>query len=530
MLTGKPILPPKWVFEPWAGGGMGRWSKGPLKNNILEIVGVIKIFEELDIPHSALYAEGARPDAKLFSEAALRNIKLLSWEYPAISSENAAKLLSNTPFEELPLLKITGMEKFEKNPPSYIDFTHPKAIDLLRSHWKERINAGIAGTMVDFGDLVPDQAIFFNGQKGDEMHNFYLYYYTKSYNYLFKEARGDDFVLFQRGAAPGSQTFACCFAGDHSATFVGLTSVIYGGLSIAACGFPFWGSDIGGYLGFSDEDVYIRWVEFGCFSPIMRFHGTEPREPWEYSNEAVEIYKRYIWIRENLLDYSYSIAVNAHNTGIPMIRTLGMEFPDNRDISICSDQYFYGKDLMVAPVHEAAISRQVIFPPGKWVNLWNGEIIEGSCSKNVDAPLNEIPVFLRDGAVVPVRLNESLEWGMSMTKSCISALVITPPDRKKLLYCYETSTRCSFIPLTPEKYGFEVDINGRPETIYIIVYGINKDVIDEIVINGNKLCEFEMKQCLYDQYGWYYAGMKLIIHIPHSGMLKVNIRLCEKVL
>jgi len=179
----------------------------------------------------------------------------------------------------------------------YFDFTDPAALDLLRVYWAQRLDLGVAGTMVDFGDLVPRDALFHDGSTGEQMHNWYAHLYHRYMHQVFEERRGDDHVLFSRGASPGSQADVSQMAGDHASNFRGLDESIAGGLSISASGFSNWGADVGGYEGKPDEEVYERWIEFGAFSPLMRFHGTEPREPWFYSDAAIATYKKYAWLR-----------------------------------------------------------------------------------------------------------------------------------------------------------------------------------------------------------------------------------------
>ena len=164
------------------------------------------------------------------------------------------------------------------------------------------------------------------------MHNGYAYEYAKGYRKLFYERYGEDHVLYTRGAAPGSQSCGCQFAGDHVTSFLGMTYALRGGLTAAASGLPFWDVDVTGYDGFSDEETYLRWTEWAAFCPIMRYHGTEPREPWEYNEGTVQIYKRYELLRENLLPYSYGLAVYEHETGMPMMRPLSMELPGKPEV------------------------------------------------------------------------------------------------------------------------------------------------------------------------------------------------------
>ncbi len=145
-LTGKPILPPKWAFEPWMGRTGRGWNK-PSQNQVAEEEKVIKQFEKLDIPHSAIYAEGNPESPELNAFAAARHIKVLSWFYPVISESQQAKLMPEIPSVELPVLRT-------KDPWQHVDFTNPNALELFRRWWKHRLDVGVAGSMVDFGDRI----------------------------------------------------------------------------------------------------------------------------------------------------------------------------------------------------------------------------------------------------------------------------------------------------------------------------------------------------------------------------------------
>ena len=483
-LTGAPLLPPRWVFEPWAGGGAGRWYHGPLKDLCREQMAVLERFEELDIPHSGFYAEGAGAGwigrggkeelYKIVDFAGGKGIRVFSWQYPDISRETAGALLPKVPQEELPVTENLTDGLCPEHPlPRVIDFTHPRAMELLKAQWAERLDAGIRGSMVDFGDVVPDEAVFYDGRRGAEMHNGYAYEYARSYRELFEERYGEDHVLFTRGAAAGSQHFACQFGGDQQANFLGMTYAIYGGLSAAASGLPFWGVDAGGYDGFGDEETYIRWTEYACFCPLMRYHGTKPREPWEYSPETVEIYRFYAWLRENLLPYSYDWAVHAHVEGIPMMLPMAMAFPGQGEILGCDDQYLFGKYLLVAPVHSESCVRRISFPRGRWVSFWdNKECVEGPVSVEREVPLGSIPVYLRAGALIPLQLNGSLEPGRSMSGSRKNALLITPPEEDGGDCWYRSSSDVSHYCFRRKKEGFELLCDGMGEIQYLILKGL----------------------------------------------------------
>ena len=162
--------------------------------------------------------------------------------------------------------------------------------------------------------MVPDAAVFYDGKHGAEMHNFYSYEYHKTVSEYYRERRGDDFILYGRAATPGDQHWVGQFAGDHSSNFDGLKAVLTGALSLCSCGFSTWGSDLGGYFGLPEPAVYMRWIEFGCFSAIWRPHGKATRDPWYFGDAAVASYKYDAWVRENILNYTYNAAAVSHDT------------------------------------------------------------------------------------------------------------------------------------------------------------------------------------------------------------------------
>ncbi|MGN0315061.1 MAG: TIM-barrel domain-containing protein [Fusicatenibacter sp.] len=509
-LTGFPILPPEWVFEPWAGGGGGRWKRGPMQDIVAEQMAVMKKFNELDIPHSGFYAEGAGADFhgeykkeelyKVVSYGAAHGFKVFSWQFPNMPPEQAKKLLPDCEKEQLP---VTVNEKDpDQKLPVYIDFTHPRAEELLKAQWKDRLDAGIRGSMVDFGDIVPDEAVFYDGRRGDEMHNAYAYQYAENYRKLFEKKYGDDHVLYTRGAAPGSQHFTCQFGGDQLTSFLGLKYAIAGGLSAAASGLPFWGVDAGGYDGFPDQETYIRWTEYAAFCPIMRYHGTEPREPWEYDDFTVRLYRFYAWLRENLQPYLVSAAVEAHNTGIPVMRPLMMIYPENKDAAAVWDEYLFGPNLLVAPVSDETEERSVYFPAGNWTSLWNsGEVISGPSQIAVNVPIDRIPVYVREGSFVSLHLNENLAFGESMTRSRTGALLITLSDKDSCETIFERSGARIQCSLERGEESCRIRIFGGTVGPYFLISG-DRNLSGGWTVNGRVLPRVPSKEALYFQEGY----------------------------
>lgn len=526
-LTGKPILPPKWAFEPWM-GRTGRGWNAPSHNAVAEEESVTKRFAALDIPHSALYSEGPGADTPALNQfMAARGIKVLSWFWPVISEHDQAKLLPDVPTNELPLLNA-GNERATLEL-GYVDFSNPNAIELMRRWWRRRLSLGVAGSMVDFGDRVPETAIFHDGKRGDQMHNFYAFDYHRTCNEAFREKRGDDFILFGRAAAPGDQQWVGQFAGDHPANFRGLQSTLTGALNLCACGFSTWGSDLGGFLGWPEPAVYMRWTQFGCFSPLMRCHGRTPREPWNYGEAAVANYKFCVWVRENLLDYIYNAAAYAHETGIPIMRSLAMAYPDDRSVVGNCDEFMFGPDLLVAPVLTEDNNKTIAFPSGTWTDMWNGEMVQGPTNFTKYVPLNAIPVYLKSGSMVPVSLNPNLQFGQSMSAGSVKALIVTPPERdEQAQFEYEAEPISSQparpmsaadVKLRPKKNGLGMTLNHiSPD--YLLVYGLK--TVRSITVNGKRLSETSVKTFASMQTGWEAdsTSNRIIIRLPpnRAGM------------
>ncbi len=512
-LTGRTLLPPKWVFEPWMGRGGGAWASDQLHDAVAEEQNVTKRFAELDIPHSAIYAEG--PSALspvLIQFMAAREIRVLGYFMPAISSSRQQSLMPSLQPDELPVLNC-GADHRNRDI-EYVDFTNPNALELCRQELRQALDLGEAGSMVDYGDLVPDEATFYDGERGAEMHNFYYYDYQRTISEVFREKRENDFILFARGAAPGTQRWVGQFAGDHPANFSGLKHVMTGALNLCACGFSNWGSDLGGYFGFPQPAVYMRWFQFGCFSPLMRPHGTAPREPWFFGEAAVTNYKFLAWTRQNILNYIYNAATIAHETGTPIMRSMPLAFPNDRNLVAVADQYMFGPDLLVAPVVNEDNVRVIVFPSGVWTNLWDGKTVSGPATLKVDAPLDTIPVYLKPGAVLPVQLNRELQFGKSMTSGRVNALLVTVPNENQKIGLLNARGELANVVAQSKAGGISWIIENLPEMSHVLVYGIAS--ASSVTVDGEVLPRVTTASLESMAIGWATdsAGNRFVIHLP----------------
>jgi alpha-D-xyloside xylohydrolase len=230
-------------------------------------------------------------------------------------------------------------------------------------------------------------------------------------------------VLLCRSAWAGQQRYpAAVWSGDIPPTWDSLRRQVRAGLSIAVAGIPWWTTDIGGFHGgdAADEEyreLMVRWFQFGAFCPLFRLHGNrEPRTPtgwnmtggpnevWAFGEEAYEIIRDVMLMRERLRPYLHAQLDRASTEGLPAMRPLFVDFPDDDRAWTVEDQFMFGSDVLVAPVLEAGTRRRELYLPAgaRWTHAWSGTERDGGATVTDDAPLAEIPVYLRDDTQVPV--------------------------------------------------------------------------------------------------------------------------------
>ena len=466
-LTGKSALPPKWAFSYMAGNHGKVWGKNndPVQN--LKIV--MEKYNALGTIPSAVYGEyGPEYAEESYSVVAQYGSRMIGWQDSGMYFSSIDKYMDGID-GEYPLIKTLYNNKTYMSGgtsgDAYIDFTNPLGKLLFKNRILQRVSWGWKGGMIDFGDDVLVDSISYNGMTGDQMHNLYPYYYTKSVSEALKESIGDDYFAFSRSGYAGSQKYMAVFTGDHPSTFQGLKQSLYGGLSLSSSGYSIWGSDLGGHgktLSINDADLYRRWLQFATFSPLMRAHGLTDRNPWSYTElnssgltDMTEEFKKYYWIRENFVDAIYSSAIKSSIDGSAMTQPLMNAFSNQSALYSVEDEYMFCDELLVAPVTEAnTTSRNVVLPSGSWVNFWTGEEVEGGSTVNVSADKSTIPLFLRSSAVMPVRLNSDFSFGTDLNDSeIINALMLTEAEETRNVTVYSSET-------DSEKYIISKTANG----------------------------------------------------------------------
>lgn len=284
-----------------------------------------------------------------------------------------------------------------------VDFTSAAATEWYQSKLRTLISQGVDCFKTDFGERIPVDVVWADGTPPSQMHNLYTHLFNRAVHDVLVEARGEgDAVLFARSATAGGQTMPVHWGGDSTSTFVSMAETLRGGLSLALSGFAHWSHDIGGFEGTPDPAVYKRWTAFGLLSSHSRFHGSRSyRVPWSFDEEAVEVTRRFTHLKMQLMPYLFQAGQEAAASGIPLMRPMILEFPDDPAVAYLDRQYMLGPDILVAPVFSADGDVDLYLPDGEWTHLLTGERVTGGGWRHERHGFDSLPVYVRPGAVIP---------------------------------------------------------------------------------------------------------------------------------
>jgi alpha-D-xyloside xylohydrolase len=283
-----------------------------------------------------------------------------------------------------------------------VDFTEAQAVRFWQDQMRAAVRRGVAGFKADDGEDIHADDVFSDGRRGWQLHNAYPTLYGRALTELLDQ-EGIAGMLWARSGGLGSERTPALWAGDQYAEWAQLRRLVPAGLSASLSGMPFWGHDIGGYLGTPTPELYIRWLQFGAFSPLMQYHGMTPREPWCFGAQAEQAYDLLVRVRMALQPLLAALGEEAATTGLPIMRPMTLEFPDDPRFTAEDSQYMLGAEVLVAPVlHEGAVGRRVLFPAGTWRHLRQPLVFEGPGAYDVPLGGVEVPAFVRCGARLPL--------------------------------------------------------------------------------------------------------------------------------
>ena len=285
-----------------------------------------------------------------------------------------------------------------------VDFTNPEATKWYQGYLKNLVAMGVDCFKTDFGERIPTEGVkYYDGSDPELMHNYYTYLYNKAvYDVLVETKGADEAILFARSATVGGQQFPVHWGGDCSSNYPSMAESLRAGLSFGMSGFGYWSHDIAGFEDQASPDLYKRWTQFGLLSSHSRYHGsTAYKVPWLYGDEAVDVAREFTELKLQLKPYLLKMAQETHETGVPMMRAMVLEFPDDPTCEDIDTQYMLGDDLLVAPVfREDGVARFYVPDDGTgqaWTNIITGTAYEPGKWYTEQYDYHTLPVLARPG-------------------------------------------------------------------------------------------------------------------------------------
>lgn len=417
-VTGRSPVPPLWSFGLW----MGRMSYRTEEEVRRIAVKMRESAVPCDVMHIDVgwfkndwicdykFCDTKFPSpGKMISDLRSMGFRVSLWQIPYITPNNA---LYREAVEKGFL--ITDCDGNPATEDAIVDFSNPEAVAWYQALLARLLEAGISCIKADFGEAAPYHGHYASGKSGRFEHNLYPLRYNKAVADITRKIRGDS-IIWARSAWAGSQRYPVHWGGDVHTTDCGMAASLRAGLSMGLSGFSFWSHDIGGFTGDHPEDLYSRWLPFGMLTSHSRCHGSHPKEPWEYSERFVELFRKTVEMKYRLMPYVYAQAVHCSRNGLPMMRALFCEYPEDGMSWRIDDEYLFGNDLLAAPLFSSgSSSRNVYLPPGSWIDYQSGRTYRGGTSYTVEA--GEIPavIMVKDGAVLPcigpAQCTEEMDW------------------------------------------------------------------------------------------------------------------------
>ena len=413
-LTGRPALPPAWSF--------GLWLTTSFTTSYDEktVTSFIEGMRQRDLPLHVFHFDcfwmrefdwcsfqwdpRAFPDpAGLLQRLHTRGLKICLWINPYVGQRSPLfeEGRRDGYFLRRPNGDVWQTDLWQPGM-AIIDFTNPAARAWYAGHLRRLLALGVDCFKTDFGERIPTDVVYHDGSEPVAMHNLYPILYNETVFRVLEDVRGrGEAVLFARSTYATGQRFPVHWGGDSESTFESMAESLRGGLSLGLCGFGFWSHDIGGFEGLPPAALYKRWVAFGLLSSHSRLHGsTSYRVPWNYDDEACDVLRFFTKLKCRLMPYLYAAAVEAHLDGVPVMRAMALEFPDDPACEGLDRQYLLGGALLVAPVFSADGSVDYYLPEGRWTHLLTGEVRSGPRWHRAQHDFLSLPLFVRPGTVV----------------------------------------------------------------------------------------------------------------------------------
>lgn len=417
-LSGFPSMPPLWSFGVWM-SRMTYFSADEVKQICdrlreedypCDVIHLDTGWFETDWLCEWKFNEERFPEPEKFiRDLKSKGYRVSLWQLPYIAyTAQQYKEATENNYISKSEKKIQGASNFSvQDYAGTIDFTYDKAVEWYKNLLKELLDMGVVCIKTDFGEDIHLDAAY-HSMSPDKLHNLYPLLYQKAAYEITKEITGDG-IIWARAGWAGCQRYPLHWGGDSACSWDGMAGSLKGGLHLGLSGFGFWSHDVPGFHGVPNfmnsvlpDDIYVRWTQFGVFSSHLRYHGSAKREPWYYPKIA-HIIKKWWKLRYKLIPYIVEQSEKTTRTGFPVLRSLIMQHPDDKTCRHIDDQYYFGDNMLVAPVMNAENKRDIYLPEGKWVHFFSGEVYEGrQWLRDQYVPLEEMPVFVKCGASIPM--------------------------------------------------------------------------------------------------------------------------------
>jgi alpha-glucosidase (family GH31 glycosyl hydrolase) len=369
------------------------------------------------------------------------------------------------------------------------------------------------------------------GKEAERLHNLFPIAYAKVPFEKFQEENNmRGFNLTREGYA-GIQRYPYLWAGDWPSEWQYFKPVIRAGLNMGLSGVGYWSHNMGGFEHKPDPELYIRWCQFGMFSPMAHLFGMDHpgyKEPWSYGDEAQRIFKKYDRMRYRMLPYIYSEAWEMHKTATPMMRALVLEHQEDENTYNIDDEYMFGDNLLIAPVTtKGAQTRTVYLPEGTWYHYWSGEEYPGKKYYNIVTPLEELPIFVRAGGIIPQR--NRIESVGEMPADTLTLEIFPHGTSSYQIYDDDGTSKdyengeYALTEITSERRDGTIRVNvGQPQGDYDVpdrsyVYELRISEAPESVSAGGSDIEFFSDEKAFRDSGaysgWYFDGERNMLKI-----------------
>lgn len=415
-LTGKPALPPAWSYGLWLTTSFTTNYDEQTVNEFVD--GML----ERDIPLSVFHFDcfwmkglnwtdfewdsATFPDpVGMLKRLKEKGLKISIWINPYISQQSS--LFSEACEKGYLIHRPNGdIWQWDKWQPGMgiVDFTNPKACKWYADHLRRLVDIGVDSFKTDFGERIPTDVVYHNGEDPQKMHNYYAHLYNKLVFEVLEEKLGKhEAVLFARSATAGGQQFPVHWGGDCHATYESMAESLRGGLSLGLSGFGFWSHDIGGFENVETPDLYKRWTAFGLLSTHSRLHGNQSyRVPWLFDEEAVDVTRFFSQLKNTFMPYIYSSSIQSSTQGLPMMRGMVLEYPNDPACGYLDKQYMLGDSLLVAPIFNKDGIGSFYLPEGTWTHLLSNEVLEGGKWQSKEYNYFDLPLFAKPNSIIAI--------------------------------------------------------------------------------------------------------------------------------